>query len=108
MVSKWFQKDKFVKVTKKKERKKKNWFVTNIFFISTRSYKALVWLTVEWSGSEEEGKMILKTTLEPNDSKNFLFKNAQERLYNQYCASVAQPANKIIETFDSNGITEVL
>ena len=33
---------------------------------------------------------------------------AQERLYNQYYASVAQPANKIIETFDSNEITEVL
>ena len=33
---------------------------------------------------------------------------AQERLYDQYYASVAQPANKIIETFDSNEITEVL
>ena len=63
---------------------------------------------MEWSGSEE-GKMILKTTLEPKDYKNvFFFLNAQERLYNQYCASVAQPANNFIETFDSNGITEVL
>ena len=33
---------------------------------------------------------------------------AQERLYDQYYASVAQPANKIIETFDANELAEVL
>jgi len=35
-------------------------------------------------------------------------KEEVERLYDQYYASVAQPANKIIETFDPNEITEVV